>query len=169
MAKKTRVEDIDSNFIINSFRQDDMSIPPEARMNGVESEKQEESEDESPMGKEARKEEEQKTEGMPARRRRSKDREQEYLAAFHKEVDIPARIGKTVYIRKEYHKRIQRILRIIAKDEVSQFSYIDNVLTYHFEHFGEEIKKLYKTTVQYSKNKRQWKRKTTASFTGKHS
>ena len=132
MAKKTRVEDIDSNFSINSFRRDDMSIPPEARTNGVESEKQEESEDESPMGKEAGKEEEQKTEEMPARRRRSKDREQEYLTAFHKEVDIPARI-----------ERIQRILRIIAKDEVSLFSYIDNVLTYHFEHFGEEIKKLY--------------------------
>ena len=95
------------------------------------------------MVKEADKEEEQKTEEMPTRRRRSKDREQEYLAAFHKEVDIPARIGKTVYIRKEYHERIQRILRIIAKDEVSLFSYIDNVLTYHFEHFGEEIKKLY--------------------------
>ena len=39
MAKKTRVEDIDSNFIINSFRRDDMSIPLEARTNGVESEK----------------------------------------------------------------------------------------------------------------------------------
>ena len=71
MAKKTRVEDIDSNFIINSFRRDDMSIPPEARTNGVESEKQEESEDEAPMGKEADKEEEQKTEEMPTRRRRS--------------------------------------------------------------------------------------------------
>ena len=58
-------------------------------------------------------------------------------------MDIPARIGKTVYIRKEYHERIQRILRIIAKDKVSLFSYIDNVLTYHFELFGEEIKKLY--------------------------
>ena len=144
MAKKTRVEDIDSNFIINSFRRDDMSIPPEARTNGVETGKVEKEEDEGePVGQEAGKEEEKKTEDMPARRRRSKDREQEYLAAFHKEVDIPARIGKTVYIRKEYHERIQRILRIIAKDEVSLFSYIDNVLTYHFEHFGEEIKKLY--------------------------
>ena len=143
MAKKTRVEDIDSNFIINSFRRDDMSIPPEARTNGVESEKQEESEDEAPMGKEAGKEEEQKTEEMPTRRRRSKDREQEYLAAFHKEVDIPARIGKTVYIRKEYHERIQRILRIIAKDKVSLFSYVDNVLEEHFKNFENEIRSLY--------------------------
>lgn len=145
MAKKTRVEDIDSNFIINSFRRDDMSIPPEARTNGVETRKSEKEEDEGepPVQEEAVKEEEKKVEEMPVRRKRSKDREQEYLAAFHKEVDIPARIGKTVYIRKEYHERIQRILRIIAKDEVSLFSYIDNVLTYHFEHFGEEIKKLY--------------------------
>ena len=31
MAKKTRVEDIDTSFIINSFREDDYSIPPHAR------------------------------------------------------------------------------------------------------------------------------------------
>ena len=31
MAKKTRVEDIDTSFIINSFREDDYSIPPQAR------------------------------------------------------------------------------------------------------------------------------------------
>ena len=31
MARKTKASDIDSNFIINAFRRDDMSIPPEAR------------------------------------------------------------------------------------------------------------------------------------------
>ena len=31
MAKKARIEDIDSDAIINSFRMDDASIPPEAR------------------------------------------------------------------------------------------------------------------------------------------
>ena len=31
MAKKTRAEDIDTSFIINSFREDDYSIPPHAR------------------------------------------------------------------------------------------------------------------------------------------
>ena len=71
------------------------------------------------------------------------NKQQYYQSSFFKEAGVPARMGKTVYIRKEYHERIQRILRIIAKDEVSLFSYIDNVLTYHFEHFGEEIKKLY--------------------------
>ena len=34
MAKKTRIEDIDSEAVINSFRLDDTSIPPEARSTG---------------------------------------------------------------------------------------------------------------------------------------
>ena len=50
---------------------------------------------------------------------------------------------KTVYVRKEYHERIQLILRVIGKDEVSLFSYIDNVLAHHFDMFQEDIKRLY--------------------------
>ena len=49
----------------------------------------------------------------------------------------------TVYIRKEYHERIQLILRVIGKDEVSLFSYIDNVLAHHFETYQAEITELY--------------------------
>lgn len=66
-----------------------------------------------------------------------------YRSLFLKEADVPARIGKTVYVRKEYHERIQLILRVIGKDEVSLFSYIDNVLAYHFDMFQEDIKRLY--------------------------
>lgn len=63
--------------------------------------------------------------------------------AVSQEADVPARIGKTVYVRKEYHERIQLILRVIGKDEVSLFSYIDNVLAHHFDMFQEDIKRLY--------------------------
>ena len=73
----------------------------------------------------------------------SKARKEIYRSLFFKEAAIPARIGKTVYVRKEYHERIQLILRVIGKDEVSLFSYIDNVLAHHFNTFQEEIKKLY--------------------------
>ncbi len=72
-----------------------------------------------------------------------KARREIYRSLFLKEVAIPARIGKTVYVRKEYHERIQLILRVIGKDEVSLFSYIDNVLAHHFDMFQEDIKKLY--------------------------
>ena len=74
----------------------------------------------------------------------SKARKEIYRSLFFKEAAIPARIGKTVYVRKEYHERIQLILRVIGKDEVSLFSYIYNVLAHHFNTFQEEIKKLYK-------------------------
>lgn len=73
-----------------------------------------------------------------------KARKEIYRFLFFKEAAIPARIGKTVYVRKEYHERIQLILRVIGKDEVSLFSYIYNVLAHHFNTFQEEIKKLYK-------------------------
>lgn len=77
------------------------------------------------------------------RRRKARSKETDYRSLFLKEAAIPARIGKTVYVRKEYHERIQLILRVIGKDEVSLFSYIDNVLAHHFDMFQEDIKRLY--------------------------
>lgn len=133
MAKKTNVEGIDENFIINSFRQDDLTLPPSAR--ATESPTDAEAAVPEPMPPEEQREE--------PRRRKTRNKEQDYRSLFLKEAAIPARIGKTVYVRKEYHERIQLILRVIGKDEVSLFSYIDNVLAHHFDMFQEDIKKLY--------------------------
>lgn len=127
MAKKPNIEEIDENFIINSFRQDDLTIPPSARATEIASE----SEDAEPLQREE------------PRRRKSRNKETDYRSLFLKEAAIPARIGKTVYVRKEYHERIQLILRVIGKDEVSLFSYIDNVLAHHFETYQAEIIELY--------------------------
>ena len=129
MAKKPNIEEIDENYIINSFRQDDLTIPPSARATELPSGNDE------PEPEPIQREE--------SRRRKPKSRETDYRSLFLKEAAIPARIGKTVYIRKEYHERIQLILRVIGKDEVSLFSYIDNVLAHHFETYQAEITELY--------------------------
>ena len=129
MAKKPNIEEIDENFIINSFRQDDLTIPPSARATELPSGNDE------PEPEPIQREE--------SRRRKPKSRETDYRSLFLKEAAIPARIGKTVYIRKEYHERILLILRVIGKDEVSLFSYIDNVLAHHFETYQAEITELY--------------------------
>ena len=129
MAKKPNIEEIDENFIINSFRQDDLTIPPSARATELPSGNDE------PEPEPIQREE--------SRRRKPKSRVTDYRSLFLKEAAIPARIGKTVYIRKEYHERIQLILRVIGKDEVSLFSYIDNVLAHHFETYQAEITELY--------------------------
>lgn len=142
MAKKTKAEEIDPNFIINAFRQDDPTIPLSARTTGTsaqeETEPEEQQEDTAALSVST-----ETVKNEPERRRKHKSREQEYPALFMKEATIPARMGKTVYVRKEFHERIQLILRIIGKDEVSLFSYIDNVLAHHLTMFEEEIKKLY--------------------------
>ena len=55
----------------------------------------------------------------------------------------PARRGKLVYVRQEYHERIRRIARVIGGDDVTLFSYIDNVLAEHFAANKEVISALY--------------------------
>lgn len=136
MAKKTSTEGIDENFIINSFRQDDITIPPAARATDAVTDEVAESSTLEPETTALEEKDE-------PRRRKSKNKEADYGTLFLKEATIPARMGKTVYIRKEYHERIQLILRVIGKDEVSLFSYIDNVLAHHFDTYQEEIKKRY--------------------------
>ncbi|WP_346859616.1 DUF3408 domain-containing protein [uncultured Draconibacterium sp.] len=68
---------------------------------------------------------------------------QAYDELFLSDSKTKARFGKNVPIRQEYHKRIQQIIRVIGKDEISIYNYIDNVLTHHFDEFQEEIVKRY--------------------------
>jgi hypothetical protein len=59
-------------------------------------------------------------------------------------VNIPTRSGKLVGIRKKYHSRISKIVKTIGDNEVTLFSYIDNILKHHFETFQDDISELYK-------------------------
>ncbi len=78
-----------------------------------------------------------------SKRRRSKAESLDYKNLFLNEVAIAARSGKTVYICKEHHDRIFKILNVIAKNDVSLFSYLFNVLEHHFATYQEEITELY--------------------------
>ena len=66
-----------------------------------------------------------------------------YRLRYLKKADTVARRGKLVYVRQEYHERIRRIARIIGGDDVTLFSYIDNVLAQHFEQYREESEAAY--------------------------
>ncbi len=59
-------------------------------------------------------------------------RNQDYESLFIRDAGgITAREGKTAYIRKEYHDRILKIIQVIGNNELTLFSYLDNVLEYH--------------------------------------
>jgi hypothetical protein len=82
------------------------------------------------------------------RRRKAKADPQDYKTLFIHEAAITARSGKTVYISKEHHDRITKILQVIGKNEVSLFSYIYNVLEHHFSAFQEDMNELYESNLE---------------------
>lgn len=67
----------------------------------------------------------------------------DYETTFLKGMDIPARYGKPVYVRREYHERIAKISVMLTGGKVSLSAYIDNVLAQHFEQYQEEIEAAY--------------------------
>ena len=62
-----------------------------------------------------------------------------YERLFLQPVKTAALHGKAIYVRPEFHQRIQRIVRLLDNDKVSMYSYLDRMLEHHFASFGEEI------------------------------
>lgn len=83
------------------------------------------------------------TEKAPEGKRRKAKQAADYDSTFLKGMDIPARYGKPVYVRREYHERIGKISVMLTGGKVSLSAYIDNVLAQHFEQYREEIEAAY--------------------------
>jgi hypothetical protein len=69
---------------------------------------------------------------------------QQYETCFFKEVQSRTRDRKVVYIRKEFHERMMRIVRVIGENDYTLFDYLSNVLEHHFDTFQNEITELYR-------------------------
>ena len=67
--------------------------------------------------------------------------EEDYESIFFKRIDTNARDGKTVYIRPDFHEKLSRIVQVIGDDKITIYAYLDNLLDYHFQEFGEQITK----------------------------
>ena len=148
MANRVNTAEIDERLVVASVRKDrtvvrEIESPPLAPL-PAEAIVQAEVE-EFPVDEPTKEEipvsvsspEPQKDEGKRKRNR------QDYESLFIKEVLITARLGKTVYIRKEFHDRIMKIVQVIGENEVSLFSYIDNIIAHHFDTFQDDIVKIY--------------------------
>ncbi|KAB4406848.1 DUF3408 domain-containing protein, partial [Bacteroides thetaiotaomicron] len=85
----------------------------------------------------------------PERKRRNgKPEKQDYDTVFMCGSNVTARLGKQVYIRKEYHDRIQKMLHVIGGNEVTIAAFLDNVLTHHFMLFQDEIAESFKRHME---------------------
>lgn len=81
-------------------------------------------------------------------KRRKAKQVADYDTTFLKGMDIPARYGKPVYVRREYHERIAKISMMLTGGKVSLSAYMDNVLAQHFEQYREEIEAAYAGKIE---------------------
>ncbi|RKT01797.1 DUF3408 domain-containing protein [Chryseobacterium defluvii] len=62
-----------------------------------------------------------------------------YEELFFKRSDTSARDGKSVYIRQDFHEKLLRIVQVIGGNKITIYGYLDNILDYHFQEFGDQI------------------------------
>lgn len=139
-------DDVDSNWILNRFRSNDMNISPAARIT-------EEEEDASAKEEVAQSiSESQAEEPKPTKKPKtvlvkakgSSDVE-EYINTYYKDAGISPKTGKTAYLCSEHHERIQKLIRVVGKGETTLFSYLYNIVEQHFVQQREVIEEAYKT------------------------
>jgi len=158
MAKKNapvNLNGIDAESIIHSFRTTDhMQMVKEANSGGANNEpenfQQANEQAQAPTSPVLSEPElptqnsDKNPDSLKDENRRRKVKTQDYESLFIRTANgITAREGKTVYIRKQYHDRILKIVQVIGGNELSLFSYLDNVLEHHFASFQNEITTLY--------------------------
>lgn len=117
----------------NNLKHDESRIPKKA-------------EDEYPNAKEAISAEpdrESKQVNRKNKKRKNWVTSMEYKEEFIKKAYLSARSGKAVYIRDDFHNSINRIISIVANNEISITDYLDNILSHHFELFEQEITDLF--------------------------
>lgn len=153
MSKKVDTSGLDSDFIIGQTDRTNRGAKPNPvetptvadavpKQETIKETAQEEirppvAEPETVKGKEIPREE-------SKRRRKPQPEPEDYETLFIRTAPSTTRSGKAVYIRKEFHDRIMRIVQNIGFNEVSLFSYIDNVLEHHFNTYQDDITELYR-------------------------
>ena len=85
------------------------------------------------------------TDKPTTQRKYSKASPVSYDAAFFKRNEIKTR--QCVYISREIHKRISRIVSVLAKHELTVGGYIDLILERHLEENQEEINDLLRKEI----------------------
>lgn len=69
--------------------------------------------------------------------------EEDYRGQFFKIPTTIASRGKSVYVRQEHHETFNRLTSIMDIDKLTIYAYLDNIIEYHFQEFGELIKEIY--------------------------
>lgn len=116
------------NLMVDGIKKDGLQLPSEP--------------EEEPQKKDVKPNELQKEKPAVKEKVRAKrTNETDYESIFFRRPDTNARDGKTVYIRPDFHEKLTRIVQVIGEDKITIYAYLDNLLDYHFQEFGEQITK----------------------------
>ena len=126
-------EELMMSLMVDGVKKDGIKLPPEP---------EKEPEKESVI-EETKQEAERNKVTVREKSRTRRNAETDYESTFLKKSDTNARVGKTVYIRPEFHEKLTRIIQVIGQDKISIYAYLDNLLDNHFQEFGEQITKSY--------------------------
>lgn len=122
-------EELMMNLMVDGVKKEGLQLPVESIVEA--SEKEDVLPEKVPVEKLTTKE----------KSRIKKTNETDYESLFFKRTDTNARDGKTVYIRPDFHEKLSRIAQVIGEDKITIYGYLDNLLDYHFQEFGEQITK----------------------------
>lgn len=67
----------------------------------------------------------------------------QYKETFLTPTDFLARSGKSVYIDKEFHQKLNQLVFMLGNGKLTLSDYIHNLLEHHFDDFGAEMSELY--------------------------
>lgn len=143
--KKNNRDELDEAFVIASFKNKERRNNPSAARQLVpeKTKELEEPEDKQEVYSKQKKAIDEEPQVPREEVKRKRNKSPDYESLFLVDAGIPTRSGKLVSIREKYHKRIAKIVQVLGENEVSIFSYIDNVLSHHFDMFQTEITELY--------------------------
>lgn len=133
-SRRADTEGIDENLLLEAIgkRKQDGSIKPLGQVTPPVPHPEEEIQAEPTVPPETSKE-------APVRRKRQSA---DYGTTYLKRNEIKTR--QCVYISREIHNKISKIVNIIADKEITVGGYIDTVLLRHLEQHKDEINELYR-------------------------
>lgn len=142
VSRKINTDAIDESLLIASVGKSMIGTTTASILNGAsqnqvrDTEEKEEGEKKNPRSQ---------MDKPAAPRKPSKVSSESYDAAFLKRNEIKTR--QCVYISREIHKRISRIVSVLAKHELTVGGYIDLILERHLEENQEEINGLLRKEI----------------------
>ena len=142
VSRKINTDAIDESLLIASVGKSKIGTTTASILNGAsqnqvkDTEEKEEGEKKNPRSQ---------MDKPAATRKPSKVSSESYDAAFLKRNEIKTR--QCVYISREIHKRISRIVSVLAKHELTVGGYIDLILERHLEENQEEINVLLRKEI----------------------